>query len=262
MVFLVLFSLWLSRWVVAAIFLTVTVLGMIEFYSLLTTGQVKPQKITGVISGALWFCISTWIAFSGRHTALLVILPLPFLFLPFITEIFSRRPNPLQNVAYTILGLIYIALPLSSLMFLNTPKASLLYGMPVLLLGYFLITWVYDTGAYLFGVRFGRTKFFERISPKKTWEGTIAGALTALLLTAGLCWVSGTIPWYDWFAVLMIVLVFGTLGDLAESLFKRSLSIKDSGSILPGHGGILDRFDTIFISAPFIILYLFIRNII
>jgi phosphatidate cytidylyltransferase len=132
--------------------------------------------------------------------------------------------------------------------------------MPVILVGYFGFTWIYDTGAYLYGKQFGKHKFFERISPKKTWEGTMAGTLIALTVAFGLSFLSTGLPWYDWLALAVIVIFFGTFGDLVESMFKRSLNIKDSGTILPGHGGILDRFDTMLISAPFVFLYFFLRN--
>jgi len=102
---------------------------------------------------------------------------------------------------------------------------------------------------------------FERISPKKTWEGTIAGAVVALLFAFSLSLIVADISRTDWFVLAMLVMVFGTFGDLTESLLKRSLNIKDSGNILPGHGGILDRFDTIFISSPFVFLYFIVRNL-
>ena len=262
MVFLIIFSLYLSRWMFAAILLVVVIMGLREFYSLVTSEQVKPQMLLGTTLGALWFCTSAAIALLGSFADLfyMIVLPVPFLFIPFVREIWTKHPNPLQNVAYTVFGLIYIVFPLSFLVFMQGPTEARLFGMPAFLLGYLLVTWVYDTGAYLFGVRFGKTRFFERISPKKTWEGTIAGAFTAVLVTAGLSLLVPDIAPADWAILAGIVLVFGTFGDLVESLFKRSLNIKDSGTILPGHGGILDRFDTIFLSAPFVFLYFFLRN--
>lgn len=262
MVFLILVSLFVSRWMFAGILLIVVVLGLTEFYSIVSSPQTKPHKLFGVISGALWFGLSSVIAMRGSFTDLffLIILPIPFLFLPFIREIWAKSEHPIQNIAITLLGLIYIPLPLSFLPFMNGPTETQFLHMPAYLLGYLLITWVYDTGAYLFGSRIGKTKFFERISPKKTWEGTIAGAIAACLLTIALWRLAVDISMADWAVLLSIVLVFGTFGDLVESMFKRSLSIKDSGNILPGHGGILDRFDSIFLSAPFVFLYFFLRN--
>ena len=122
--------------------------------------------------------------------------------------------------------------------------------------------WINDTGAYLYGKQFGRHKFFERISPKKTWEGTMAGAILTLAFAFLFHHLAPTLPLVHWIALAIHVVLFGTHGDLAESLIKRSLNIKDSGSILPGHGGILDRFDTMLVSAPFVFLYLFFTNLI
>jgi phosphatidate cytidylyltransferase len=178
-------------------------------------------------------------------------------FFTFIIEIYRNKPNPLSNIATTALGFFYIALPFSLLLYFNRPDMLHFHGMPVILVGYFAFTWIYDTSAYLFGRQFGKHKFFERISPKKTWEGTIAGTAVTLAISFGLYFLVPEMPLHDWLALAGIVIVFGTHGDLVESLLKRSLNIKDSGTILPGHGGILDRFDTMLISAPFVFLYFF-----
>lgn len=262
MVFLILLSLYFSTWAFAAIILIVLVLGLAEFYSLTGNGQVKPQRMFGIAAGILWYAATALIGFKGDLTDLffLIVLPVPILFLPFVIEIFTGRENPLQNVALTILGLVYIALPLSFLALMAAKSHLMVFGMPAFLVGYLLITWIFDTAAYLFGSLFGRTKFFERISPKKTWEGLIAGIIVAIMATAGLYLIVESVSLADWAVLLVLVLIFGTFGDLVESLFKRSLNIKDSGSILPGHGGILDRFDTILLSAPFVFLYFFLRS--
>ena len=135
------------------------------------------------------------------------------------------------------------------------PAEGITYGV---LFGYFGILWISDTGAYLVGSAIGKHRLFERISPKKSWEGSIGGAIFALG-GAALCWyLFGDILLWQWFVLGLIIVIIGTLGDLVESLFKRSLGVKDSGSILPGHGGMLDRFDAVFISAPFVFAYLMI----
>ena len=271
MVFILIAALFLNEWVFAAVFLVVVILGLREFYGLITTTNRQPQKIYGTIAGVLTYLailgikiinrpgiilLPDWITFS---LPLLLVLPVILLFLTFIIEIYRKLPDPLTNVALTILGILYIALPLALLNLLDSEQVHHFAGLPSILTGYFLLTWFYDTGAYLFGKQFGKHKFFERISPRKTWEGTIAGAVVAFLTATGLFYLVRDIPLADWYALTIIVLVFGTFGDLIESLFKRCLDVKDSGSILPGHGGILDRFDTLFISAPFVFLYFFLR---
>ena len=127
---------------------------------------------------------------------------------------------------------------------------------PHLIIGLFLILWASDTGAYFAGMRFGKRKLFERVSPKKSWEGSVGGAALSLLFAIGIAYfVRELAPW-KWMFISLITVIIGTYGDLVESLFKRSMDIKDSGRKLPGHGGFLDRFDSLLLSIPFIIIFL------
>ena len=266
--FIVILSLILNKWLFAGAFLIVTILGLNEFYSLVSSETVKPQKIFGIISGAIWFIGYALVALSPNEALnlfdsgigfFLIFLPILILFLVPFGELFRRHLNPLVNVAYTWFGLVYIPFSLSLLILLDNKLSPVFHGVPVLLLGYFILVWFYDTAAYLFGSRFGKHKFMERISPKKTWEGTIAGVIIAIMTAMGLSFLFSEISRIDWFILMGIVIVFGTAGDLFESLIKRNLSIKDSGNLLPGHGGILDRFDAVFLSAPFVFLFYIIR---
>ena len=125
-----------------------------------------------------------------------------------------------------------------------------------IVLGFFFLLWANDTGAYLVGRKLGRTKLFERISPKKTWEGSLGGAVLGIGVGYLNAQIFTDLSLFNWIIVALLVVVFGSLGDLVESLFKRSLNIKDSGKLLPGHGGLLDRFDGIFIAAPIVYTYL------
>jgi phosphatidate cytidylyltransferase len=269
MVFILLAAIYFSGTVFAVIFLVISILGLWEFYSLIKSDSCSPQKIYGTISGALLYIAIVFIhqsEFGFRNPLFMglvpVILPIPLFFLSFIIEIYRKHPTPLVNISTTVTGIFYIALPLALLNLLNGRDAVLFLGFPAILIGYFILTWFYDTGAYLYGKQFGKHKFFERISPKKTWEGTIAGSIIALATAAGFSMLVPDVPLADWIVLAIIVLIFGTFGDLAESLLKRSLNIKDSGSILPGHGGILDRFDTMLLSSPFVFLYFFLQNVI
>ncbi len=268
LVFAIVLSLVFSRWVFSGIILLVVVLGLNEFYEMVSTPTVAPQKLYGIIAGGVWFTGYALVAlspnkfidiFSSGVGFLMLIIPVFLLFLVPIIEIFRNKKNPVINVAYTWFGMFYIPFSLSCLIVQVNKLSVEFYGIPALLLGYFLIVWLYDTGAYLFGSRFGKHKFFERISPKKTWEGIIAGALVAFLAAFGISFLVTEISVAEWLILTAIVIVFGTFGDLFESLIKRNLDLKDSGSILPGHGGILDRFDTVFISAPFVFLFYIIR---
>jgi phosphatidate cytidylyltransferase len=265
MVFLILAALYFNPFIFAGIVLLVVILGLWEFYTITETEECKPQRITGTISGILLYLVLSRPALVDweRSIYLIPVIILPLLFVPFIVELYRKREKPLINVAVTTFGLIYVALPLALLNLMNNKIAggTILNHFPAWLTSYFLITWIYDTGAYLVGKNFGKHKFFERISPKKTWEGTIGGVVVALGATTGLYYISTGIALKDLFALTLLVILFGTFGDLTESLFKRSLNLKDSGKLLPGHGGILDRFDTIFVSAPFVFLYFFLQII-
>ena len=264
MVFLILAALYLDRFFFAAIFLVVVILGLLEFYSITVTDECKPQKYTGTILGTiLYLLITGFFLFHGpQPLTFSMVFMLPIFFIPIIVELYRKKEKALVNAAVTIFGLIYIALPVSLLNIMNDPiGGTVFHHFPAYLTAYFLITWIYDTGAYLVGKKFGKHKFFERISPKKTWEGILGGTLVALPAAAGDYFITEGTQLIHLLVLTGLIILFGTFGDLAESLFKRSLNLKDSGNILPGHGGILDRFDTIFVSAPFVFLYFVVQII-
>ena len=265
MVFILLAGLYFNQWIFAGLFFVVAILGLNEFYSLVSSENAHPQRIFGILSGIVLYLgvISVQYLpgiFNRMGSSLLpFFIPIPIFFLSFLIEVYRNKPAPLTNIALTILGIFYIILPLALLNILNSREAAHFLGFPAFLTGYFVLVWSNDTTAYLFGKQFGKHKLFERISPKKTWEGTIAGSTVAILASVGFSFLVSGISIIDWLILAIMVIVFGTIGDLVESMFKRSLKIKDSGSILPGHGGILDRFDAMFISVPFVFLYFIFR---
>ena len=264
MVFLILAALFLDRFFFAAIFLAVVILGLLEFYSITETEECKPQKFTGTFLGTiLYLLITGFFLFRGSQMLIIsIVIILPVFFIPIIIELYRKKEKPLINAAVTIFGLVYVALPVSLLNMMNDSiGGTVFHSFPSYLTAYFLITWIYDTGAYLVGKNFGKHKFFERISPKKTWEGTIGGTIVAVLAVGGFYFITEGTQLIHLLVLTGLIILFGTFGDLAESLFKRSLNLKDSGNILPGHGGILDRFDTIFVSAPFVFLYFVFQTI-
>lgn len=239
-----------------ALFLLITILGLWEFYRLAEKdNNARPQKIFATIAGAILFLSFALSAFNESLRYL--IINLPVLFLPFITELYTKSEKPFTNIAYTLLGVFYIALPFAlwNLMIIHGNNYT-----PHLLLGYFFILWSNDTGAYLAGMSLGKHKLFERISPKKTWEGFTGGGCLSLLIAYLISFYFKEIRVMDWMAIAAIVVVFGSLGDLSKSLLKRSINVKDSGNILPGHGGIIDRFDALLLSSPFIFSYLYFSN--
>lgn len=188
-----------------------------------------------------------------------------------ITELYLKRQHPLLNWAYTMLGQMYIALPLSMLSVLAVQhEGDGAFYVPIYPAAVFIFIWCSDTGAYCFGSLFGKHKLFERVSPHKTWEGSIGGGILAIVVATALFFIihqpfmgkmeatGAALELVEWIGLAVVVVMFGTWGDLVESLLKRQLGVKDSGNILPGHGGVLDRFDSSLMAIPAAVIYLYI----
>ncbi len=236
----------------ATVFLLITLLGLYEFYRMVRKPGVADVNIAvGVIGGGILFLSSfIYTLYESVHPVVYSFYAL-YVIAIFLSELFRKKENPISNWAYFFLGQIYIALPFSLLNFI-----ILINGFqPWLLLALFIILWVNDTGAYITGISIGKHKLFERISPKKTWEGFIGGVVFAMLGGYVLSLFIPDIQLWAWLVFAFLVSVFGTLGDLSESLLKRTLNVKDSGQIMPGHGGILDRFDSMLLIAPMILIF-------
>ena len=192
----------------------------------------------------LWICPVTFITLC---------IPATSIFL--ITELFRQKKRPITNISYSIFGILYIILPFALLNYIPLQADGEQRGS-LLLIGFFASLWANDTGAYLTGRAFGKRKLFERISPKKTWEGFLGGLFFCVLAGYVFSMFDSYLTPEEWIGFSLIIGIFGTLGDLVESMIKRNYHVKDSGNILPGHGGILDRFDGIFLACPMIIMYL------
>ena len=182
-----------------------------------------------------------------------------------VAELYLKAENPIHNWAYTMMSQVYIALPFSLLNVLafqsNGMEIQYTFTAP---LAVFVFLWMNDTGAYLCGSLLGKHKLFPRISPGKSWEGSIGGGILVVLIALGVWHFSEQygmnelgLSAAEWAGLGLTVVVFGTWGDLIESLFKRTLGIKDSGNILPGHGGMLDRFDSSLLAIPAAVVYLY-----
>jgi phosphatidate cytidylyltransferase len=187
---------------------------------------------------------------------------IPLLIMVPIIELFRNEAHPIQNIGLTFLGIVYICLPFSVLNFMITPFGGSdgLYSS-IFLIALFLTIWANDTGAYLLGSWLGKTKMFERISPNKTWEGAIGGAFVAIVVSIVYFHFKGSINLFHAAVLGLLTVVAGTLGDLTESMVKRNANVKDSGAILPGHGGLFDRFDSMLFAAPIYYVYLsFVLN--
>lgn len=239
------------------IFFTVlSLLCLHEFYKLVRQADIRPNLMAGMINGGILF-LSVAYTFYLQDTAenhKILLLPVLTLSLIFITELFRTEPNPFTNIGFTFLGLIFTVIPFSFFHGLGFVAGNFNSHFP---LGFLLMLWANDTGAYLTGRWLGRTKLFERHSPKKTWEGFFGGVVIAALVGFILSIYFKELLWNQWISVAIIIGCVGTLGDLVESMLKRSLNIKDSGGILPGHGGLLDRFDGLLLAAPIVYIYLY-----
>lgn len=191
----------------------------------------------------------------------------------FISELYTKAPNSINNWAYTMLSQMYIALPFATLNVLAFRGiGDMVYYNYLIPLSVFIFLWTNDTGAYLSGSLFGKHKLFPRVSPGKSWEGSIGGGILVLIVATAIGWYENSgmhdvaeglamsVP--AWMGLGLVVVFFGTWGDLVESLFKRTVGIKDSGNILPGHGGMLDRFDSSLMAIPAAVIYIYTLTLI
>jgi phosphatidate cytidylyltransferase len=238
------------------LFFLITVLSMHEFYKRSANHIVQPQRWLGLIAGILTFItIISYKVDLNLDTKLCFLLCIPVLFTIFIAELYRKKENPFSNIAFTFLGIIYIPVTISMAVLIGWSSDDGLFH-PSNMFGYFFILWAHDIGAYFAGRWWGKHKLFERISPKKTWEGTTGGIVFSFIVAHFISMYCPGLSRSEWLCITVIILVTSTLGDLVESMFKRSISIKDSGTMLPGHGGMLDRFDGLFISVPFVYVFL------
>lgn len=241
----------------AFLMLLVFNLGLTEFYKLISPPASLQARITGQISGTLIFMLiygfnADWFSDSD----LFYIIPM-LLILPFIMAMFDKYFYAVAGIGTTLAGIIFLALPLSlfsSLYILGESFVTVRGDYFLLMI--LIILWVYDTVAYIFGSWFGVHALFRRLSPGKTWEGSLGGMVFGLATAFVISGYFPEIKMIHWLAMAMIIMVFGTLGDLCESMLKRNAGVKDSGNLLPGHGGILDRFDALLFTAPALYLYM------
>lgn len=238
------------------VFLAFLVFTQYEFYKLTEKAGYKPQALLGSVLGGLFFVIC--------NLAVQKIIPHRYCFLVFtvlivifLSEVLLKKINTLQNSMLTLGGFIYVVIPFSLLNFIVYP------GFPDdnrfnphILIGIFIIVWMYDSMAYAGGTLFGKHKIFKTISPKKSWEGLIIGAIFAVMAGIMNAVIFQSMTIFNWIVSAIIIVAFGTIGDLFESKIKRDLNIKDSGTILPGHGGFLDRFDSLLFAIPVVYIWL------
>jgi phosphatidate cytidylyltransferase len=250
-----------SEWLYFTLFFFISLFSLLEFYRLSGLDGMIPLKTIGTLIGLVVFTLSFFIERETLDTKFYYAI-FPLVAMVFLIKLYKKTERkPFTNIAFTLLGIFYIAMPFALMnhaVFRDTAVNGAMqpeYNYEIIL-GCLLILWASDTGAFVAGTLFGKHRLFERISPKKSWEGFWGGAALAIAMTYGLTLFFQSISLMDWLIVGIIIIIGGTFGDLVESLLKRSIEIKDSGSSLPGHGGFLDRFDGLLISSPFIVAYL------
>lgn len=237
------------------LFTAIVAIGQAEFYKIALRDGRKPQVITGIFFGVVIFVTNFMVA-SGLADSKVFAIYLPIVIVLTIIELFRDSVHPVSNISYAIFGAIYVAMPFSLVNYMVYSPAFNNHFNGSILIAFFVLIWASDSGAYIIGSMIGKNKLFERISPKKTWEGFFGGALFSLIAAFIVSLFVEGIGVFHWFIIAIFTVVFGTFGDLLESLLKRKVNIKDSGTILPGHGGILDRFDSLLMAAPIVFVYL------
>ncbi len=271
-----------------ALFMLITALTINEFCKLVNENveKVHVNSFICTVAGTYFFLAMAGYCSNVTSSAGVFVPYLITIIYLLISELYLKAEDPISNWAYTMMSQMYVALPFSMINVLAFQQvqgggegSEALFGVPVgvsfcaLPLVVFIFLWINDTGAYLSGSLFGKHKLFPRVSPGKSWEGSIGGGILVLLVAALMWYLSGQsfdsescklasmfdykLSLVEWLGMGLVVVFFGTWGDLVESLLKRTIGVKDSGNILPGHGGMLDRFDSSMLAMPAVVVYLF-----
>jgi len=248
--------------VFSAIVIPLTTLALLEFYKLAESKHAVPNKVIGVVGSImlqvlfLLYTISD-AAHSKDILVYLTVVSIAFVLLTLTAEMFRAEENALLNTSLTVFGVVYVSVCMSMLMVLRSNVSSGGFDGASLTVTLFAGVWMCDSAAYFTGLAIGKHKLFPRVSPKKTWEGAIGGGIGAVLVVVALFhWLMPLVPTIHGIAVGIIIAVFGPIGDLAESWLKRDAVVKDSSHLIPGHGGLLDRFDSMLFVAPLVTVYL------
>ena len=246
------------------LFCIITGLTLWEFGGLVKHYENANLQRTVNVLGGVYLFIATFVYANGLTDGKIFLPYLLFIMLTMIAELYYKAPNPINNWAFTLFAQVYCAGSFSILNFIGAEPGTpgVMSYTPLFIMAIFIFVWLDDTGAYLVGSLIGKHKLFERISPKKSWEGFFGGLILSLASSQAFAWFAPEINRMNWWGLAATVVLFGTWGDLIESLLKRTLGVKDSGNVLPGHGGMLDRFDSVMLAVPasYIYIELFIRN--
>ena len=254
-----------SKWSAGALFAVIMLGGLFEFYRLCQKKGVAPMYAIGIATSLAVFGLAfalfypkdySLVALDVVRIAVGALLYVMFMVpTTFVCELWRKSATPIANIATTFMGVIYVALPMAAILYI--PQLLVGEWNAWVMLAFISIIWINDVFAYLVGVSIGKHRLCERISPKKSWEGFfggLIGAVGAAVLYGYL--FDGNL--YVWGGLGLITALTGVAGDLVESMMKREVDVKDSGKIMPGHGGFLDRFDALYIAVPFVVIYLLV----
>lgn len=257
LVILILGGIYLSKYTFALLFLAIMTISLSEFFRFFRTSKIHPLTNFALLIGGLFFILTFLIASGIISPLYYMLFPVSILFFPGY-ELFRKNENNIENIATSILGLSYIAVPFCLSNYIVF-KNGIYNSFPMIFL--FILIWTNDTGAYIVGMSIGKHKLFPRISPKKSWEGLFGGIILTIIVSLIIVVPKQNISVFNGIIIGVIVSASSVFGDFAESMLKRSFNIKDSGSIIPGHGGFLDRFDSLLFAIPIYICYINISGI-
>ena len=255
---------WFSQVSFRGLILIGTILTLLEFYRLVNENVSRWVLYADILGGTylvgiLFLLHNTQPGIPGIYLFSPYII---YLLYTFVVRLYLKEENPIKSLSLSLMGQIYVALPLGLLSYIAYPPLEAQYLlMPynaLMVIAFFSFIWINDTGAYIVGSLLGKHRLFERISPKKSWEGFFGGVIFTMV--AGWVWSTqcSFLNTEQWIVLSAIVAIFSTWGDLCESLLKRTLHVKDSGQILPGHGGLLDRLDSVLLATPAAVIYLYL----
>lgn len=246
-------SIWFNEWTYFVVFFLICMFACLEFYKLLGLDGNLPLKTYGTLNSLFIYVLTFFISRGSLSSEYYYLIFISLSAVYLIKLYIKKDKHPFTNIAFTFLGIIYVGVPFALINMAIYFDGVYRYEI---LIGILFILWANDSGAYFAGKNFGRRKLFKRVSPKKTWEGSVGGGILAVLVgISAFYYFDDLLPLWKWVSISLIIVVAGTYGDLVESLFKRSIRIKDSGKSIPGHGGFLDRFDGLLIASPFIVAF-------
>lgn len=248
----VLGAIYWNEWTYFVLFGALCFLTQFEFYKMLSYSGYRPFKTLGLTSGMILYVLLFFFQIHPEILSwafLLIIVPM----FAYILQLYRPSRTPFPDVGLTFLGVFYVALPYALLHVISFDEGTYYFER---VLAFMCFLWATDTGAYFTGKRFGKKKLFFRISPNKTWEGSLGGVILSMLIGFGVSFLSDSLTPAAWVGAAFVVSVMGIYGDLVESQLKRSLRIKNSGKSLPGHGGFMDRFDGLLLAVPGLMLFI------